>query len=179
MKGILMLFEDIRTSGANYAWDTEIYYNPKITKVEVTIEGVPNQLYSQGMRSHQQWDEVRKYFASGNKRHPEAAMATKDPALADVSLGEYFTSKYALWLDLRTTDGDRLHGSGRWIEKASEGVTVQITKTAEVAGSIDAYLHIVPDAQLNIENGHFVSAVCWFLANANNPTFCNNLRGDR
>ena len=36
MKGILMLFEDPnRTS-------TEEYYNSKITKVEVTIEGVPN-----------------------------------------------------------------------------------------------------------------------------------------
>ena len=43
MKGILMLFEDPdRTS-------TEDFVNPNITKVEMTIEGVPNQLYSQGM----------------------------------------------------------------------------------------------------------------------------------
>ena len=48
MKGILMLFEDLdRTS-------TEYYYNPEITKVEITIEGVPNQLYSQGMKAYQQ-----------------------------------------------------------------------------------------------------------------------------
>ena len=51
MKGILMLFEEPnRTS-------TEDIYNPKITKVEMTIEGIPNQLYSQGMRLYQQWDE--------------------------------------------------------------------------------------------------------------------------
>ena len=56
MKGILMLFEDPdRTS-------TEDYFNPNITKVEMTIEGVPNQLYSQGMKSYQQWDEVNKYY---------------------------------------------------------------------------------------------------------------------
>jgi len=36
MKGVLMHFEDP---------DTKSYYNPKITKVEVTIEGVPNQIY--------------------------------------------------------------------------------------------------------------------------------------
>ena len=40
MKGVLMLFDDPdRTS-------TEDFVNPKITKVEMTIEGVPNQLYS-------------------------------------------------------------------------------------------------------------------------------------
>ena len=41
MKGILMLFEDPDRTG------TENFVNPKITKVEM-IEGVPNQLYSQG-----------------------------------------------------------------------------------------------------------------------------------
>ena len=57
-----MLFEDPnRTS-------TEDYYNPKITKVEVTIEGVPNQLYSKGMQAYQQWGEINKYFALTPKR---------------------------------------------------------------------------------------------------------------
>ena len=44
MKGILMLFED---PVAAFQRDTEAFYNPKITKVEVATEGVPNQLYSQ------------------------------------------------------------------------------------------------------------------------------------
>ena len=38
MKGILMLFE---VPLADFARDTEAFYNPKITKVEVTIEGIP------------------------------------------------------------------------------------------------------------------------------------------
>ena len=127
MKGILMLFED---PAAAFARDTEVFHNPKITKVEVTIEGVSNQLYSQGMRSYQQWDEAKKFFAAspGSKRHPETAMVAKDLALGDVALGEFLTSKYALWLDLRTTDDDQLHGSGRRIENGSECVTIQITK---------------------------------------------------
>ena len=50
--------------------NTEAFYNPQITKVEVTIEGIPNQLYSQGMRAYQMWDEAKKYFAPGSKRHP-------------------------------------------------------------------------------------------------------------
>ena len=122
-----MLFVVARTAGADYARNAKLCHSPKITKVEVMIEGVPNQLYSQGLRAYQQWDEVIKYFASGNKRHPEASMVVKDLQLADVSLDDYLTTKYALWLDLRTTDDDQLHGSGRRIENASEGVTIQIT----------------------------------------------------
>ena len=94
----------------------------------------------------------------GSKRHPEVGTAAKDLALADVNLGEFLTSKYTLWLDLRTSDDDPLNGSGRRIKNASEGITVQFTKKAEAAGSSNIYLFVVMDAQLNIEDGRFVSA---------------------
>ena len=51
MKGILMLFED-GAAQQPFARDTEAFYNPKIKKVDVTIEGVPNQLFSQGMSAY-------------------------------------------------------------------------------------------------------------------------------
>ena len=76
------------------------------------------------MRACQMWDEARKLFAPGRKRHPEVAVMAKDLGLADVSLGKFLTSKFALWLDLRTTDDDRLHGSGRRIENAASAVLV-------------------------------------------------------
>jgi hypothetical protein len=158
MKGILMLFKE---PAAAFAHDTESFYNPQIQKVEVTIEGVPNQLYSQGMRAYQQWDEAKKFFAAApsSKHQPEVARVAKDLALADVSLGEFLTSKYALWLDLRATDDEQLHGNGRRIENASEGLTIQITKKAEGAGALNIYLYVIMDAQLNIEDGRFVSAL--------------------
>ena len=62
MKGVLMLFEDVAAQRP-FARNTESFYNPKITKVEVTIEGIPNQLFSQGMHAYQMWDEARKLFA--------------------------------------------------------------------------------------------------------------------
>ncbi|MEW8547855.1 MAG: hypothetical protein AB2693_30480 [Candidatus Thiodiazotropha sp.] len=80
-------------------------------------------------------------------------------SLANVSLGEFLTSKFALWLDLRTSDDDQLHGSGRRVENASEGITNQITKTAEANGGLNIYLFVVHDAQLNTEDGRFVSAL--------------------
>ena len=156
LKGILMLFE---APAAAYDRNTESFYNPKITKVEVTVEGLPNQLFSQGMRAYQQWDEAKKYFAAGGKRQPVVAAVAKDLGMADVTVREYLTTKYALWLDMRTSDDDALHGSGRRVENASEGVTIQIAKKAETAGVLNMYLYVVMDAQINIENGRFVSAL--------------------
>ena len=46
LKGILVLFEEEKP----YTRDTSKFYNPKIQKVFVIVEGKPNQLYAQGMR---------------------------------------------------------------------------------------------------------------------------------
>ncbi|CAG2207379.1 unnamed protein product [Mytilus edulis] len=149
MKGILMLFEDPeRTS-------TETYYNPNITKVEMTIEGVPNQLYSQGMKAYQQWDEINKFFALNSKRNKTTEEVLKDLNLSYTTLEKYLTTNYALWLDLRSTDDNSLHGSGRRIENASEGITIQITKTAGANKLINVYLFVIQDAQINFEDGRF------------------------
>ena len=76
-----------------------------------------------------------------------------------VSVGEYLTGRYALWLDFRTIDENELHGTGRRIENASEGITLQIEKKAETAGALNVYIYLIMDAQLNIQSGAYVSAV--------------------
>ena len=47
LKGILVLFEN----ELRYQRDTSKFYNPKIEKVSIIVEGKPNQLYAQGTRS--------------------------------------------------------------------------------------------------------------------------------
>ena len=79
--------------------------------------------------------------------------------LHDLSVGEYLNKKYALWLDLRTIDENALQGTDRRIENASEGITPQIEKKAELDGAVNAYIFLIIDAQLNIQNGVFVSAI--------------------
>ena len=74
MRGALFLFE---ASQQPFARNTEAFYNPKITKVKVTVEGSRIN-YSQGMCAYQMWDEARKFFAAGSKRHPDVAAAAKD-----------------------------------------------------------------------------------------------------
>ena len=75
--------------------------------------------------------------------------------LSDITLGEFLTSKYALWRDLRTSYEDKLHGSGRRLENINDGITLQISKTADGAGAITAHVYLIMDAQLNIIGGRF------------------------
>ena len=123
------------------------------------MEGKSNQLYTQGMRSFEQYDEICKYFAEGKRRDNDANEIQKHLQLYELSLGEYLVNKYALWLDFRTIDENELHGTGRRIENASEGITLKIEKKAESAGALNAYIYLIMDAQLNIQNGAYVSAV--------------------
>ena len=155
LKGILILFEE----EGSYTRDTGKIYNPKIQKVFVIVEGKPNQLYAQGMRSFEQYDEICKYFIEGKQRDNDANKIQKHLQLYDLSLGEYLVNKFALWLDFRTIDENELHGTGRHIENASEGITLQIEKKAESVGALNAYNYLIMDAQLNIQNGAYVSAV--------------------
>ena len=155
LKGILILFEEERS----YTRDTSKFYNPKIQKVSVIVEGKPNQLYAQGMRSFEQYDEICKYFTEGKQRDNDANEIQKHLQLYDLSLGEYLVNKYTLWLDFRTIDENKLHGTDRHIENASEGIILQIEKKEESAGALNAYIYLIMDAQLNIQNGAYVSVV--------------------
>ena len=77
--------------------DTKELFNPKITKVEVTVEGVPNELYAQNMEYRHHYDEIMKHFGEG--RLKEAGAIQKDLQLHNVNIVSYCTDKYALWFD--------------------------------------------------------------------------------
>ena len=165
LKGVLLIFTKER-SATKFTRDTEEFYNPKITKVEVTVEGVPNELYAQNMESdtsmmkygnRHQYDEIVKHFAEG--RLKEAGAIQKDLQLHNVDIASYYTDKYALWLDFRTIDDNRLHGSGRALHNTSEGIRLQLTKESGSAGKLSCYLYIFQDAQINISDAQFLNVV--------------------
>ena len=116
LKGVLLIFTKER-SATKFTRDTEEFFNPKIMKVEVTVEGVPNELYAKNMEYRHQYDETVKHFAEG--RLKEAGAIQKDFQLHKVNIASYYIDKYALWLDFRTIDDNRLHSSGRQLENTS------------------------------------------------------------
>ena len=156
LKGVLLIFTQER-SATKFARDTEEFYNPKITKVEINVEGSPNELYAQSMEYRHQYDEIVKHFAEG--RLKEAGAIQKDLQLHNIDIALYYADKYALWLDFRTIDDNRLHGLGRRLENTSEGIRLQITKKAESAGKLSCYLYIFQDAQINISDAQFLNVV--------------------
>ena len=156
LKGVLLIFTKER-SATKFTRDTEEFFNPKITKVEVTMEGVPNELYAQDMEYRHQYDEIVKHFAESWLK--EAGAIQKDLQLHNVNIASYYTNKYALWLDFRTIDDNRLHGSCRRLENTSEGIRLQITKEAGALAKLSCYLYIFQDTQINISDAQFLNVV--------------------
>ena len=68
-------------------------------------------MYAQNMEYCHQYDEIRKHFGEGRLKN--AGAIQKNLQLHDVDITSYYTDKYALWLDFRTIDDNKLHGSGR------------------------------------------------------------------
>ena len=157
LKGVLLIFTKVR-SAIKFSHDTEEFFNPKITKVEVTVEGVPNELYAQNLEYRHQYNEILKHFGEGWLK--EAGAIQKDLQLHNINIASYYTDKYALWLDFRTIDDNRLHSLGRRLENTSEGIRLQITKESGSAGKLSCYLYIFQDAQINISNAQFLNVVC-------------------
>ena len=110
LKAVLFMFTKERST-TKFNRHTEEFFNPKITKVEVTVEGVPNELYAQNIEYRHQYDEILKHFGEGWLK--DAGTIQKDLHLHKVNISSYYTGKYALWLDFRTIDDNRLHELGR------------------------------------------------------------------
>ena len=156
LKGVLLIFTK-EWSATKFTCDTEEFFNPKIKKVEVTVEGVPYELYAQNMEYRHQYDEIGKHFAED--RLKDTGPIQKDLQLHNINIALYYTDKYALWLDFGTIDDNRLHGSGRQLENTSEGIRLQITKEAGADSKLSCYLYIFQDAQINISDAQFLNVV--------------------
>ena len=90
------------------------------------------------MRSFEEYDQARKYFAEGRLANEVQAQLQ----LYDLSVWEYLINKYALWLDFRTIDENELHGTGWQIGNTSGGITIKVEKKVESAGALKAYIYL-------------------------------------
>ena len=64
-----------------------------------------------------------------------------------------------MWLDFRSSDDRKLHGSGLRVENTSEGVALQLDKNAQTAGPLNCYVYLLMDAQLNIGDVRLISSM--------------------
>ena len=136
LKGILLLFINQYNPGAR---DSENYFNPDITNVKVTVNGVPNRVYSDGISDKDMWNELTRHFNPHSGGWP------------NMTLTKYLTgNKFGLWIDLRSMDDTTMHGNGQRLVNAQDGVQLEIKRTASGSGTTDCYIFTVSDSQMNI-----------------------------
>ena len=57
---------------------------------------------------------------------------------------DFSMTKFALWIDIRSSVDDTLHGSDRAVEKSS--ILLQIEKAPEASGDLTCYVFSLEDA---------------------------------
>ena len=102
---------------------------------------MPHQLLATGLQARDIYPELKKYFYKEN---------------SIVRWEEFVTTKFALWIDTRSSTNNILHGSSRVVEKS--GILLQIKKVPENSGGDlsleDAVTHLSvtdPSGILTIE----------------------------
>ena len=144
LKGILLLFINPYTAGTR---DSESYFNPDITKVKVTVNGVPNRVYNEGISGKDMWNELTRHF------NPHRGGG------ANMTLVKYLTAnKFGLWIDLRSMADTTMHGNGQRLVNTQDGVQLEIERTASGSGTTNCYIFTISDAQMNIM-GHQLESV--------------------
>ena len=111
MKGLLLLFYEPYAGGAR---DSEKTFNPDITEVKVTVNGIPNKIFSQGMKTRDFWEEIFRRFG-------------KENSSLDAT-GFYAGDRFALFVDLRSMKENNLRGSGLRLVNTKEGVQLSIKR---------------------------------------------------
>ena len=103
---------------------------------------MPHQLYPGGLLSRDIFLEAKKYFYKLD---------------SDVTWSEFLTTKFGLLIDLRSSNHNQLHGSGRTVEK---GILLQIERAAGAShGDLVYYVFSLKDAvaHLNTSSGEILT----------------------
>ncbi len=128
----IMLFKHADTE------NSEEYVYPNITKVDVTIDGKPNAVYSNGMGIDDLYREARRIFHM------------KDTNMTEK---KFYDNKFALVIDLRCTD-DNVVNAGHNVTDTKSGVQLIITKEVTVK-DIKGEIFALSDAAVTITGGSF------------------------
>ena len=136
LKGILLLFINQYQAGA---LNTEEYFNPNITKVNVTVDGVPDRVYNEGLSGSDMWQEITRHFKPSTNGRP------------NMTLAKYLTNnKFGLWIDLRSMADTTMHGNGQRLVNSQNGVQLEIDLSPSGSNNTNCYIFTVSDSQMNI-----------------------------
>ena len=147
LKGILLLFVDPFTVGSR---ETEDYFNPDITKVKVTVNGVPSRVYNDGISGTDMWNELTRYFNPRGHTLKKGSH-TGNGGRPNMTLTKYLAGKkFGLWVDLRSMADTTLHGNGQRLVNTQDGVQLEIERKTSGSGNTHCHIFTISDSQMNI-----------------------------
>ena len=95
MKGLLLQFYEPYVAGAI---DSKKTFNPDITEMKVIVNGIPNKVYSRGMKTRDMWEEVFKRFEKEN---------------SEMNATDFYAGdRFGLFIYLRSMSDNNLHENG-------------------------------------------------------------------
>ena len=145
LKGILLIFEEEPDVGKR---DSEMFMNPAIKSIKYTIDGLPNKHYSCDYKEWDQWNEISKHFMRED---------LKQSQYCNMDLEKYHGyNKFALWTDLRSTEDNSLHGSGK-AHNSKHAIKMEVTKNKHTDGKYIMHIYIVSDARIIIKDKKLLS----------------------
>ena len=153
LKGILLLCINPYTAGAR---DSESYFNPGITKVKVTVNGVPDRVYNEGITDKDMWNELTRYFKPQGHTHKRGQPYAG--GWPNMTLTKYLTDKFGLWIDLRSMADTTMHGNGQRLVNTQDGVQLEIERTVSGSGTTNCHIFTISDSQMNIMGQQLESA---------------------
>ena len=133
MRAIVILFKYKDTV------NSEEYVFANIKREDVTTDGRPNAVYSNGIRANDLYTEARRIFH------------IKDTNMTEK---KFYDNKFALVIDLRSLDDNDAVGAGYNVSDTKAGVQLTITKevtTKDVKGEI----YVLLDMAVSIVGGGF------------------------
>ena len=114
---------------------SEEYIYPNIDGVKITIEGVPNSIYSQGIPKNRFYNEARRFFC------PSCEKQTSDEFM---TIEKLYSSGFSLVIDLRNNEGN-VTGNGKKIVNTQSGILLEIKKKATTADMV-CHLFVASDS---------------------------------
>ena len=135
MKAVVLLFTK---KGAG---DSEEFVFPELTRVNVTVEGNPNDIYSEGLAKRDMYREAVRFFGSSTC---ENYLGSKC-----VPRRKFYTNKFACVINFRTINDENVSGSGRKLVGTQAGILMEIEKETATA-DLSCHVFVVADGIINI-----------------------------
>ena len=130
MKAVVLLFRNKTVK------DSEEYVYPNIESIKVTIKGIPNSVYSQGIPKSRLFEEAGRVF-----RHD-----SKDQFM---SIQKFYKNHFALVVDLRTINDSFTSGGGKKLVNTQSGLLLEIKKKATTV-NVMCKIFVLSDGHVNI-----------------------------